>query len=410
MTYEIVYIAFVSANFGGVEQKIIGQFDALTAMRASAHLYLVSSVRPGERFAREIEKRSNVHVLINSPNNTINPWTRRREKFDLISNSLSRYNPNATIVYFRYPLADILFLRFLEQNRAYRFVTEHQEIENKLRIGHFNGNLAQDALDFIWGKAVRSRITGFVGVSSQYLENQLSYLDGSRRREKYSLVNGNGIDTTHYHPRSFLGFDGHSLKLLFIGSGYKYQGLHRLLISLDRYYRTNYSVELVIHVVGVSVNTTYLSAYLTNPLVRKSVIFHGFVSREDVDRLAEECHLAVNSLSYHLVGIEVSSTLKAREYFARGIPFVTSSSDSDIEDGCPYTLKVSDNEDDFDVRNLIDFAERMNKDPEHPQAMRQFAVKHLDWSVKMKNLVTFFDHIMRDVNQGTLSTLKKTGV
>jgi hypothetical protein len=71
---------------------------------------------------------------------------------------------------------------------------------------------------------------------------------------------------------------------------------------------------------------------------------------------------------------------------------------------------VSDNEDDFDVRNLIDFAERMNKDPEHPQAMRQFAVKHLDWSVKMKNLVTFFDHIMRDVNQGTLSTLKKTGV
>lgn len=396
MDYKIVYFAVVSDNLGGVEQKIIAQFDALHALGAEIHLCLVSSSTPDETFAFEIEKRCDVNILKNSPSKLRNPWSRRQEKFDLISSLLSHYNPKSTIVYFRYPLADLLFLRFLKKNRAFKFVTEHQEIENKLRVGILAKNFAQDIFDFAYGKAVRNKITGFVGVSSQYLENQISYLKKNIRNKKHFLVNGNGIDTSKLPIRNYPLFDGLTLKLLFVGSGYKYQGLHRLLISLENYYSGNFKVRIIVHLAGITQQKTYLRKFLKDPIVRESVFFHGFIPPDEIDHLADSCHLAINSLSLHQIGIKVASTLKSREYFARGIPFITSSSDDDFDDENPYILKVPGNENPFDIKVLIDFALKLNADSEHPQKMRQYAIDHLDWSVKMKKLITFYSNIIED--------------
>ncbi len=397
MNYNIVYIAFVSANFGGVEQKIIAQYDALYALGAKINLFLVSSFTPDETLAFEIGKRSDVHVLINSPSKIRNPWSRRKEKFDLISLLLSHYNPKSILVYFRYPLADILFLKFLKKNKEYRFITEHQEIENKLRLGILTSNITEDIFDFSYGKAVRNKITGFVGVSSQYLDNQISYLKRSIRSKKHFLINGNGIDTSKFPVRKNPYFEGQILKLLFVGSGLKYQGLHRLLISMKDYYNSTFKVRIIVHVAGVSEGETYLEKYLKNPIVRESVIFYGFISPHEIDRLADECHLAVNSLSLHKIGIKIASTLKSREYFARGIPYITSSSDDDFDDENPYILKVSGDENPFDIQELIDFVLKLKADYEHSQKMRQYAIEHLDWSVKMKKLIAFFNEIYEDI-------------
>jgi hypothetical protein len=398
MKYNIVYFAFVGANFGGVEQKIIAQFDALHALGAEIHLFLVSSFTPGETFAFEIEKRSGVNILINSPEKIRNPLARRTEKFDIISSILTKYDPKSTLVYFRYPLADFLFLKFLKKNIEYRFITEHQEIDNKLRIGIFGPDWKEDILDFLYGKTIRNLIIGFVGVSSQ-LTNQIGYLGLKTRNNRYFLVNGNGINTSKFPVRKFPNFDGQTLKLLFVGMGFRYQGLHRLLISMEDYYSSTFKVRIIVHVAGVSSEKTYLKKYLKNPLVSESVVFHEFIPPQKIDLLAEECHLAVNSLSLHQIGIKIASTLKSREYFARGIPFITSSSDDDFNDENPYILKVSGDENPFDIQELIDFANRLNVKSEHPQEMRQYALEYLDWSVKMKRLLTFFEMIINESNR-----------
>jgi glycosyltransferase involved in cell wall biosynthesis len=393
-----VYFAVVSADFGGVEQKIIAQFDALHALGAEIHLFLVSSFNPGETFAFEIEKRPGVNILINSPEKIRNARVRRKEKFDLMSSALLNYDPKHTIVYLRYPLADLLFLQFLNKNIAYKFVTEHQEVENKLRLGILTKNFAQDIFDFAFGKAVRKKIAGFVGVSSQYLDNQISYLNRNIRNKKYFLLNGNGIDTSIFSVRKNSYFDGQTLKLLFVGGGFKYQGLHRLLISMEDYYKTNPRVRVIVHFAGISQEKTYLVKFLKHPKVRESVVFHGFLSPDEIDHIANECHIAVNSLSVHLIGQKVTSTLKSREYFARGIPFVTSSFDDDFDDRNPYIVKVSGDDNPFDIRELINFAYKLNTDPAHPQKMRQYAIAHLDWSVKMKKLLTFWNEIIEDIH------------
>lgn len=398
MDYNIVYFALVSSNFGGVEQKIIAQFDALQALKAKIKLFLISSYAPGESFAFEIEKRPGVTILINSPEKVKNPWARRKEKFDLISSVLLDYDPKNTIIYFRYPSSDLLFHRFLKKNMVFKFVTEHQEVENKLRLGLLTNTFKEDIFDFAYGTSVRKIITGFVGVSSQYLENQISYLKRNIRSKKHFLINGNGIDTAKFSIRNYPFFEGQTLKLLFVGSGYKNQGLHRLLISMEDYYSNNFKVRIIVHVAGITLEKTYLKKYLRNTTVRESVVFHGFLPPNEIDHLANVCHIAINSLSVHILGQKITSTLKSREYFARGMPFITSSSDDDFDDKNPYILKVSEDENPFDIHELINFASKLNDDPKHPQKMRQYAISHLDWSVKMKRLLTFYEKIIKDID------------
>ena len=96
-------------NFGGVEQKIIAQFDALQVLGADIHLFLVSRFTPKESLALEIEKRTGINILINSPAKVKNPWARRKEKFELMTLTLSEFDPKSTIVYFRDPISGYPF-------------------------------------------------------------------------------------------------------------------------------------------------------------------------------------------------------------------------------------------------------------------------------------------------------------
>jgi glycosyltransferase involved in cell wall biosynthesis len=395
MDYSIIYFAFVSSSFGGVEQKIIAQFDALQAIHKNTHLFLVSSFSPGGVFKEEIEKRVNVNTLINTASKVTNPWLRRQEKFEMITNSLNKFDAAKSIVYFRFPGADYHFFKFLKTNVQYHFVTEHQEIENKLRVGSFNGVWRNDLIDFIFGKMIRRRITGFVGVSSQYLDNQKSYLSLRLQQEKFFLVNGNGIDSKKYQIRSYNIKDTNVIKMLFVGSVYKSHGLHRLIKSIDFYYKKySTSKRIELHIAGAVKNSTYLEKYIRNKEISQSVIFHGFLTPDEINVLANSCHIAVNSLALHRIGLYITSTLKSREYFARGIPFITSSSDDDFKDNNPYIKKLPSNDNLIDIMEIINFVNWVHKKLNHPFEMRDYAEQNLDWQHKMEKLKLFLDKVM----------------
>ena len=387
--FNILYFAFVSDSFGGVEQKIIGQFDALIEIHLQTHLYLVSTNKPKDIFLDQIHKRANIHSL----NNTIvkNPLKRRAEKFRMIKEVLRGYNSTDTIIYFRYPGADILFYNFLKDVSSFKIITEHQEIENKMRIGKFTGSYYSDILDFLYGRKVRSLIFGFVAVSSQYLQNQFSYLTISKQKLKPAIVNGNGIDVSNYKLREPPVFDGKLLKILFVGSLYKSHGVHRLvegLINCEEFLVHN-RLKVEIHIAGIEREDSYLLKYEKKPIVADSLIYHGFMTRSNLDTLSSECHIAVNSLGLHRIGLTITSTLKSREYFARGIPFITSSDDNDFSSDNNYIHTISSDESPVVISDLFKFVRKVYDIPNHSQSMRDYAVAVLDWRCKMIKLHTF---------------------
>jgi hypothetical protein len=134
---NLVYIALVDHEIGGVEQKILGQFDALKAQGIAVHLLLVTNKKLSDNFLIQVERRENVsHLLFESHTNFIR---RRFEKFQFILDNLKIFKPEKTTIYMRFPAADAASYLFFKtiKTQGFRVFTEHQQIENPYRQFNF---------------------------------------------------------------------------------------------------------------------------------------------------------------------------------------------------------------------------------------------------------------------------------
>ncbi len=393
MNYKLLYFAFISDQFGGVEQKIVAQFDALHKLKKETFLYLISKSDPGDTLASEIQKRPNIEIFVNSEGKRRNPWIRRKEKFDIISSILAKYNPKKTLVYLRYPEAEIIFSKFLGKNKEYIFVTEHQDIENRLKIGIFRIKIIIDIFDLLFGKSIRKRITGFVGVTSQITDYERTYFCD---QSHFFTTIGNGIDTFNYPQRCPKNnLPTNEIRILFIGAGFPHHGLSRLIKSISNYYkRGNNVLQIYLKIAGDSKAMNRNRDLVKRLKLSSKIFFLGNLESNELDELFNWAQIGCGSLANHKRGLNLTSELKAREYCARGLPFFLSISDDDFNSDFPYILKVPKSNDKFNLDPIISFTNKLATDANHPLKMRQYAIEHLDWSTKMKKLIIFFDKIM----------------
>jgi hypothetical protein len=103
----------------------------------------------------------------------------------------------------------------------------------------------------------------------------------------------------------------------------------------------------------------------------------------------------VGSLGLHRIGLNYSSTLKAREYASRGIPFFWSTLDEDFGDDFKYIYHVESDDSDVNLNDITSFALNVRSDFEHPRNMKCFALNNLTWDIKMKKLFQFFESAIK---------------
>ena len=117
--------------------------------------------------------------------------------------------------------------------------------------------------------------------------------------------------------------------------------------------------------------------------MEERVVLHGPLWGEALDRAFEEADLGIASLGRHRNGITHIKTLKNREYAARGIPFVYSENDSDL-DAMPYVLKAPADESPIDIDALLHFLDGVDRDPAHIRASIEDT---LSWDVQMRKVL-----------------------
>jgi hypothetical protein len=81
----------------------------------------------------------------------------------------------------------------------------------------------------VYGRKVRNRISAFVGVTQEITDFEINE---SRIKNKHSATIGNGISVNKYPVRKFRNEQPETIKLLFVGSGYRTHGLDRLIKGL----------------------------------------------------------------------------------------------------------------------------------------------------------------------------------
>lgn len=393
MDFTIVYFATVGQNYGGVEQKIIGQFDALVKHTSNVFLYLISSYSPKGKLADEINKRPSVKVLVNKASIVKNPLFRRKGKFQLISNALKDHNPLNTIVYLRYPNSDFIFLDFLNTCSEYKIVTEHNEIENKLRNYKFSSKYIEKILENIYGKRVRKKIFGFVGVTREITDFEIRESD---EFSKPAITIGNGIDINIYPMRKLKSEYPEIIKLLFVGAGFRSHGLDRIIKGMNTYIKApERQYKIILRISGESDQMDENRSLVKKLKMNDYVEFLGFKNSDELNVHFEWADIGVGCLGLHRFGLKYTTALKEREYFSRGIPFFSSTIDEDLLGCAEYVLRVDATDASIKVEDIIKFALRMRNDVRHPEKIRRYAIDNLDWSIKMKSLLTFFESLYK---------------
>jgi glycosyltransferase involved in cell wall biosynthesis len=178
--------------------------------------------------------------------------------------------------------------------------------------------------------------------------------------------------------------------MIAVGNLAERHGLDRALRGMARYVNQPGAKRTTLHLVGDGPAMADLTALTTRLGIDEYVRFHGLKSGPELDAVFDEADIALDSLAVHRLHLPCSSSLKAREYCAKGIPFVLASDDPDFPAELPFVHHVPCNDAPLDVEALVKFHARLREtNPTVHQEMRCYAEERLTWKAKLEPLVHY---------------------
>lgn len=199
---------------------------------------------------------------------------------------------------------------------------------------------------------------------------------------------GNGINLKNVNCKNMNIKKINRIDLIAVANIAFWQGYDRIIEGLKRYYdNSNLHYLIYFNVVGLGEDITKLTTLVNKYNLDKYVTFHGYKSGRDLDELFDKCDIAIGTLGMYRKGMKDGSTLKAREYCARGIPFILGYDDLDFPLEFKYALKLSNNDISINIDDIIKFYNMVYKNRNVVAEMRSYAEKNLSWESKLKVVV-----------------------
>lgn len=202
----------------------------------------------------------------------------------------------------------------------------------------------------------------------------------------------NGIDLNDVEERLPTGRSD-VFRMLCVASFEKWHGVDRLLRGIANYYSSGNSRRMVLHLVGDGRALGELRRLSDELSLGDMVYFHGRMKPEEFGPLYDECDLAVASLGLHRIGINLASTLKTREYLAKGVPFVFSGEiDVFRDEPVDFCLQIPADESPVDMLKLLEFCDGLYE-RETPidltKRIRRYAEQHVSMDAAMKPVIEY---------------------
>jgi len=383
---KVIYVTmFFGKQPPGVQKKMVSQIKNLNNLNLPSMIYSLTGKNDNSPPLPYVHKMIIPNLEYHSPKSIFAKKRRTEIRDSAYKNIIATLNADE-ILYTRIPYPSRLTSKVLKNPRKCNIVIEYQTIEYYESL--LNGDYPRLLNDFFYGDDIRKYTDGIVGVTDEITQYEVTR-SGDPNKPHITIGNGINVDSVSVrHPVPFMGKDLH---LLCVANLRRWHGLDRLIQGLGTYHGP---VTVTLHVAGEGPEIPQLKKLINDLGISGQVIFHGFTTGKDLDELFNSCHIAVGTLGMHRKRLTQTSELKVREYCARGIPYMISCADPDFPDGFSYIHRICSDESPVCIETIIEFAQRVHEDPDHPQKMRAYAIGHLDWSIKMKMLKAFLENLV----------------
>jgi glycosyltransferase involved in cell wall biosynthesis len=195
----------------------------------------------------------------------------------------------------------------------------------------------------------------------------------------------NGIDVESVQVSSSKPEKGR-LRLIAVGNWSYWHGLDRLVLGFENYYKNEQACRVSLTIVGEGPETKNLKKFVSDKKMGQYIQFLPSTRGTMLDSLFENADVGIGTLGLHRKNVELDSSLKHREYCARGIPFILSSKDLDFSEELSFVNYVSKEEEPVDLDEVLNwFSKDMNVEA------HSYAVKKLGWNKQLTEIFKWIE-------------------
>lgn len=367
----------------GIKNKIYGQCKAMEKL---GHKVWLARFR-GEEFVVSRSGNEVIQCKIKYGNNRL----RCARAFRLIKERGAAWNIN--MLYIRNPSMCLSAYRFLKHMRKCKAIVMMELFTYPLNKERF-----LSAFTALKNKKIKNAVKEFLSLLLDnmyypFLKNVVHRLVVLLPVKKIwgieTVYIQNGIDTEQYKPKSFIRTE-HNITLIGVAYLSYWHGYDRLLRGLKSYYEKRGSEKKKIDfiVIGDGEQKAQMQEYVMTNGLEERVHFTGVKTGKDLEEYYDLADVGVAALGVHRKNIKYVSTLKSREYFAKGLPFIDSATDLAFTGEMnKYRLQVPADDSEINIEDVIVFAEKYRFQEKARDEMAAYASRYMDWKSQMSIVI-----------------------
>lgn len=192
------------------------------------------------------------------------------------------------------------------------------------------------------------------------------------------IMNGIDFDNVLQKSASDNLLKGNDIEMCCVANFAFWHGLDRIVNGLVEYYSEPKDRIINLHMVGNSNDTSeQLKELLKNTNAEKHVIWEGSLNGASLDNIYNKCNLAIECLGIFRKDIHLSSSLKSREYLAKGLPFIFSGKVDIIPNDFPFCKEFPEVETSIPMDEVVAFFDDVYgnmREKEVNKYLREFAI------------------------------------
>ncbi|UQZ33122.1 hypothetical protein C2I18_05850 [Paenibacillus sp. PK3_47] len=366
-----LYIVYDYENY---KNKISGQLNAISAYRYNTFLLTINA--QGECFLYEYVNKN----LIEIERVKINGYKKytlvnRRNLRDLIQKYLLKYDFKA--IYFRRLGLDItgwagIFKKIKEDSTRLIFYEFPTYPFDKIKTMKYQ---VANLFEKIYFNLFIYKYLDFIPV---ILQNDCVL-------DKKMIPFNNGIDEKMLTAKNENQTElSNTINVLALAHVNYWHGYDRALKSIALYKgKLNIILDIISDETQEILNLKKMSLELG---IEKNVNFIKYNDVDNLDAMLSNYHVALGGIGYFRRNAKYDTSIKNKEYCAKGLPFIITNTDLSFPQSFKYQFQISKDETIFDWDMIISWYKSF-KDEDYKNEMIRFAEDNLLYVKQMKNVL-----------------------
>lgn len=221
--------------------------------------------------------------------------------------------------------------------------------------------------------AIQNEIDEIFGISTIKFTNGIKVNDISLRNpneKNYSIIN-----------------------ICAVASLEPWDGYERIIKGLRTYICDGGDRIVKIHIVGEGKEKKYYEALVEKFDLKNNVIFYGRKTGDELAKIYDLCDLSLDVFGMYKKNNNTATSLKSREYLAKGLPIIIGCEVDIISAEFPYHLKFFNDDSEINIIKIIEFYDEIyNRNTSKisvANEIRDYAYKVCDISKSMSSIINY---------------------